>query len=115
MFTDKSGEYLIQGQIVKLSGDYPTDITAGIQSSLAKETLAKANTDDMIIYPATSQHKASIYVLATQLATTAECYTRISSSSMLAVLRCVIWRGHAQNKTYRSPKQFGAAKTEKQP
>lgn len=64
MFTDKSGEYLIQGQIVKLSGDYPTDITADIQSSLAKETLAKANTDDMIIYPATSQHKASIYVFS---------------------------------------------------
>lgn len=62
MFTDKNGSYLIQGQIVNLDGEKPTDIAAEIQSSIAKETLATVPADEMIIIPAKGDKKASITV-----------------------------------------------------
>ncbi|WP_114800943.1 DsbC family protein [Moraxella canis] len=64
MFTNKTGEYLIQGQIIKLGDGQPVDITAEIQANLAKENLAKVSLDEMIIYPAKGEHKAAVYVFS---------------------------------------------------
>lgn len=61
MFADVTGTYLIQGQIAKVGGDSPIDITASIQSIIAKELLSSVNKDEMIIYPANGQTKAVIY------------------------------------------------------
>ncbi|MCL1623570.1 DsbC family protein [Moraxella sp. Tifton1] len=62
MFSDEKGEYLIQGQIVSLSGEHPVDITTALQSKLAKELLEKVDTSQMIIYPAMGERLASVYV-----------------------------------------------------
>ncbi|OOR87540.1 thiol:disulfide interchange protein [Moraxella caviae] len=64
MFTDAKGEHLIQGQIVNISGEHPIDITASIHASVAKEALAAVNPDEMIIFPATTDTKAAIYVFS---------------------------------------------------
>lgn len=64
MFTDIKGEYLIQGQIAKIGDKTPIDITSTLQSLLAKELLAKVNPSEMIVYPATSEHQAAIYVFS---------------------------------------------------
>lgn len=62
MFTDKNGSYLIQGQIVNLDGEKPTDIVAEIQSKIAVEALSNINPSEMIIIPAKGDKKASITV-----------------------------------------------------
>ncbi|OOS25655.1 DsbC family protein [Moraxella pluranimalium] len=62
MFTDKSGTYLIQGQIAKLGDGEPVDIGADLLSAIAKDALAKVPESEQIIYPAKGDKKAHIYV-----------------------------------------------------
>lgn len=62
MFTDKTGTHLIQGQIIKLGEGQPVDIATSIQSSIAKDLLAKVPDQEQIIYPAQGAKKAQIYV-----------------------------------------------------
>lgn len=64
MFTDAKGEYLIQGQIAKISGQTPVDIGAKAQSSVAKQLLSQVDNKQMIIFEATGTPKASIYVFS---------------------------------------------------
>ncbi len=64
MFTDKSGTYLIQGQIAKLGDGEPVDIGADLLSAIAKDALAKVPESEQIIYPAKGDKKAHIYVFS---------------------------------------------------
>lgn len=77
-YSDKSGEYVIQGQVLKIGDADPIDISANLQASIAKEHLAQVNTEDMIIYPAAGETKAVVYVF-----TDADCgYCRKLHSEM---------------------------------
>lgn len=62
MFTDKSGTYLIQGQIAKLGDGEPVDIGADLLSTIAKDALAKVPESEQIIFTAQGDKKAHIYV-----------------------------------------------------
>lgn len=62
MFTDKSGTYLIQGQIAKLGDGEPVDIGADLLSVIAKDALAKVPESEQIIFTAQGDKKAHIYV-----------------------------------------------------
>lgn len=61
-FTDKTGKYVIQGTLIEIGGKTPVDITAKLNAEVAKDKLAKVAKEDMVIYPAKGEHKASIYV-----------------------------------------------------
>lgn len=62
LFTDSTGQYVIQGEIVKLAGDRPQSISADLQARDAKAALATVDTKDMIIFPAKGTTKAVINV-----------------------------------------------------
>ncbi|GAA0308542.1 DsbC family protein [Psychrobacter aestuarii] len=77
-FTDKSGKHIIQGQIVSVGDGDPVDISAEFVANDAKAALATVDEKDMIIYPATGETKAAIYVF-----TDADCgYCRQLHSEM---------------------------------
>lgn len=61
-YTDKTGKHIIQGQIIAIDGAQPIDISAEFTQQLAKDKLAKLAKEDMIIYPATTDTKAVVYV-----------------------------------------------------
>ncbi len=61
-FTDKSGKYVIQGDVIKVGADKPVDITANLNAQVNKEILAKVKKEEMIIYPAKGETKDIIYV-----------------------------------------------------
>lgn len=61
-FADKSGKYIIQGQIVQVGDKTPVDISAALVAKSAKEKLAAVDKKDMVIFPATGETKAVIYV-----------------------------------------------------
>lgn len=61
MFVDANGEYIIQGQIAKVGGEKPVDITTAMQSTIAKEMLSAVDKNEMIIYPAVGETKAAVY------------------------------------------------------
>ncbi len=60
-FTDKSGEYIIQGEIVKIGGNQPEHISANLIAEDAKAVLAGIDKKDMIIFPATGATKGVVY------------------------------------------------------
>lgn len=60
-FADKSGKYIIQGQIVELGGSEPVDISAQLLEQRAKSQLAAIDKSNMIIYPASGETKSVIY------------------------------------------------------
>lgn len=64
IFTDKTGTYIIQGEIVKLGGERPVNITSQLQAGIAKAELEKVDKSEMIIYPAKGTKKAAIYVFS---------------------------------------------------
>lgn len=64
IFTDKTGTYIIQGEIVKLGGERPVNITSQLQATLAKKELEAVDKSEMIIYPAKGTKKAAIYVFS---------------------------------------------------
>lgn len=61
VFTDKKGEFLIQGDIIKLTDGKPIDLATQIQKTLAKDLLGQVDTSGMIIYPAKGETKAIIH------------------------------------------------------
>lgn len=60
-FTDKTGQHIIQGQIVRIGDKEPIDITAKFQSEAAQKKLAAVPKEDMVIFPATGETKGIIY------------------------------------------------------
>ncbi len=61
-FTDKSGKYVIQGDVIEVGADKPVDLTAKLNAKVNKEILAKVKKEEMIIYPAKGETKDIIYV-----------------------------------------------------
>jgi len=61
-FTDAKGQYVVQGDIIKVGGAKPEHISANLQAQDAKASLATIDKKDMIIFPAKGQTKAAIYV-----------------------------------------------------
>ena len=61
-FADKTGKYIIQGQIVQVGAQTPVDISSALVAKSAKEKLAAVDKKDMVIFPATGKAKAVIYV-----------------------------------------------------
>ena len=61
-FTDVTGQYVVQGDIIKVGGAKPEHISANLQAQDAKASLASIDKKDMIIFPAKGQMKAAIYV-----------------------------------------------------
>jgi len=61
-FTDATGQYVLQGDIIKVGGAKPEHISANLQAQDAKASLATIDKKDMIIFPAKGQTKAAIYV-----------------------------------------------------
>lgn len=66
-FSDKNGEFIIQGQIVKLGGKSPVDLSGQLASQGAKQTLAAVDKKDMIIFPAKGETKGVIYAFTDPL------------------------------------------------
>ncbi len=62
VFTDSTGTYIFQGDIIKLDGNKPVNIGAGIQKTIAKQALASVDSKDMIIFKPKGETKAAIYV-----------------------------------------------------
>lgn len=62
MFTDKTGSYLIQGQIVKLGQSDIQDVGADAIANIAKQSLSSIDSSEMIIYPAKGKKQAAVYV-----------------------------------------------------
>lgn len=60
--TDSTGQYVFQGEVVKVGTAQPTSITRDLLANEAKVALAKVDKKDMIIFPATGTTKAFIYV-----------------------------------------------------
>lgn len=60
MLTNAKGDYLTQGQMVKLGGDKPINI----EETVARNLLEQVSKDELIIFPATSDTKAAIYVFS---------------------------------------------------
>lgn len=58
MFTDKSGTYLIQGQIAKLGDGEPVDIAQSIQGNIAKDLLSQVPESEQIIFTAQGDKKS---------------------------------------------------------
>ena len=61
-FTNATGQYVVQGDIIKVGGAKPEHISANLQAQDAKASLATIDKKDMIIFPAKGQMKAAIYV-----------------------------------------------------
>ena len=77
-FTDKTGQHIIQGQIVRIGEAEPIDITAKLQADAAQQKLAKVAKEDMVIFPAKGETKGVIYAF-----TDADCgYCRKLHSEM---------------------------------
>ena len=77
-FTDKNGQHIIQGQIIRVGGKEPIDITAKLQSADAQKKLATVAKEDMVIFPANGETKGVIYAF-----TDADCgYCRKLHSEM---------------------------------
>lgn len=63
IFTDKTGTYIIQGDIIKLDNP-PINLTEKAQSNIAKTALAQVDKSEMIIFPAKGTTKAAVYVFS---------------------------------------------------
>lgn len=62
LFTDSTGQYIIQGDIVKVGGATPENISADLQARETKVALASIDKKDMIIFPAKGVTKGVIDV-----------------------------------------------------
>lgn len=60
-FTDKSGQHIIQGQIIAVGNGEPVDISAALVANTAREALKAVDKKEMIIYPAKGATKSVIY------------------------------------------------------
>lgn len=64
VFTDKTGTYIIQGDIIELGQSEPVNISAKAHSIINKQILSDIPASQMIIYPAKAETKAFIYVFS---------------------------------------------------
>lgn len=64
IFTDKTGTYLIQGEIIQVGGERPVNISEQLQAQIAKTELSKVDKSEMIIFPAQGTPKAAVYVFS---------------------------------------------------
>lgn len=111
MFTDKSGTYLIQGQIVKLGDGEPVDIGADLLSVIAKDALAKVPESEQIIFTAQGDKKPTSMSSPIRPVITVKSYTARSMPSPQAVSKSVTWLGHAPKKMSHLPRLSGVAAT----
>lgn len=61
-FTDSTGQYIVQGDIVKVGGDAPEPISANLAAADTKVALAALDPKDMVIFRPKGQTRAVIYV-----------------------------------------------------
>lgn len=61
-FTDNTGQYIVQGQVLKVGGNQPEHISADLLAQDTKAALATIDKKDMIIFPATGTPKGALYV-----------------------------------------------------
>lgn len=64
IFTDKTGQFIIQGQIVQIGGATPIDITDEMNAAIAKQALEAIAESEMIVFPAQGEKKTHIYVFS---------------------------------------------------
>lgn len=62
IFTDKTGTYIIQGEIVQLGDTQPINITNQLQATIAKRELEAVDKSEMIVFAAKGATQAVIYV-----------------------------------------------------
>lgn len=61
-FTDKTGTYLMQGDIIKLGEQPAVDVASLAMAGVAKKALDNVDKSEMIVFPAKGQTKSHIYV-----------------------------------------------------
>lgn len=61
-FTDSSGQYIVQGDIIQVGSDKPVRVSENLLAKDVKEALASVDKKDMIIFPAKGKTKAVIDV-----------------------------------------------------
>lgn len=61
-FTDKTGTYLMQGDIIKLGEQPAVDVASLAMAGVAKKALDNVDKSEMIVFPAKGQAKSHIYV-----------------------------------------------------
>lgn len=61
-FTDKAGEHIFQGQVIKISNGEAIDISTKLNETVIQERLAAVPEKDMIIYPAKGETKSKVFV-----------------------------------------------------
>lgn len=62
LYSDESGKYLLQGHLLKLENGSLTSLTEQTRGKANKQLLSGLKTEDMIVYPAEGETKASIYI-----------------------------------------------------
>lgn len=61
VLSDSTGQYIFQGEVIKVGGSKPESITGNIMAAETKIALGKIDKKDMIIFPAKGATKAAIY------------------------------------------------------
>ena len=64
IFTDSTGEFIIQGDVIQIGGASPVSLGGQINAELAKTELAALDTKDMIVYEAKGAPKTHVYVFS---------------------------------------------------
>ncbi|MDO4223771.1 MAG: DsbC family protein [Acinetobacter sp.] len=64
VFATADGQYLVQGDVLRLGGSQVEDVSQQFKASINKQALAKLKEQDLIIYPATGAKKHTIYVFS---------------------------------------------------
>lgn len=64
VFTDKTGTYIIQGDIIELGQAAPVNLSAKAHSVVNKQILLDVPTSEMIVFPAKGETKAAVYVFS---------------------------------------------------
>ncbi len=62
IFTDNTGKYIIQGDVIKVGEGTPINISGNALKDVAKTALGAVDKSEMIIFPAKGDTKAAIYV-----------------------------------------------------
>lgn len=64
VFTDKTGTYIFQGDLIKLSDGQAVNLSESAQAAAAKHALSAVPKSQMIVFPAKGETKAAIYVFS---------------------------------------------------
>lgn len=62
IYTTSDGQYIFQGDLLRLGDKKVEDIGQSFQSALSKQLLSGLKTEDLIVYPAKSKAKHIVYV-----------------------------------------------------